>query len=424
MRKKVICGLFVSILLLSTLLLIGVSPHVKAWSGSTITIQADGSINPQSAPVQQVGNIYTLTDNVISDSDGIVVAKNGITLNGYGHTIQGSSIGNGIDLTSTSDVIAENCTVEGFSFGIFAPSVNNDTITGINITQNTATGIWFAGSSNNIVYGNNIQQNGAFGIWLSSSQNNLVYHNNFVDNGEQVYTTYDSNNIWNNSYPFGGNYWSDYTGQDLQSGPGQDQPGADGVGDTPYTIDSNNVDYYPLMNPTAPHDLAILNLTLLKTVVGKGFGTTLNVTVENLGSFQENFNVTASANGTIFTGLTTNITVSSGGVAYLVLSWNTTRVSYGNYTISAYVLPVSSETDTANNYYTNGTCTVSIPGDLNGDFKINLSDLVILANAYGTKQIGNTSSHQWNPNADIDGNGVVGLSDLVLLATHYGQHYP
>jgi hypothetical protein len=66
------------------------------------------------------------------------------------------------------------------------------------------------------------------------------------------------------------------------------------------------------------------------------------------------------------------------------------------------------------------TMTVPIPGDLNNDSNVSLADLVILAQAYGSKP-GNSN---WNPNVDIDGNGVVGLSDLVILAQHYGQHYP
>jgi parallel beta-helix repeat protein len=59
-------------------------------------------------------------------------------------------------------------------------------------------------------------------------------------------------------------------------------------------------------------------------------------------------------------------------------------------------------------------------GDINFDGKVSLTDLVLLANAYGSK-LGDT---KWNPNADIDNNGTVGLSDLVALAKHYGQHYP
>ena len=56
-------------------------------------------------------------------------------------------------------------------------------------------------------------------------------------------------------------------------------------------------------------------------------------------------------------------------------------------------------------------------GDVNGDFKVSLGDLVILAKAYGSKP-GNPN---WNSTADIDGNGVVGLSDLVILASNYGE---
>jgi|SRR5271157_599134 len=49
-----------------------------------------------------------------------------------------------------------------------------------------------------------------------------------------------------------------------------------------------------------------------------------------------------------------------------------------------------------------------------------LADLVLLANAYGSRP----GDAKWNANADIDGNGVVGLTDLVLLAIRYGQRYP
>jgi len=63
---------------------------------------------------------------------------------------------------------------------------------------------------------------------------------------------------------------------------------------------------------------------------------------------------------------------------------------------------------------------VTIPGDLNGDGKVNLADLVILAIAYGSKP----GDANWNPAADILGHGEVDLADLAVLANHYGQHYP
>ena len=56
-------------------------------------------------------------------------------------------------------------------------------------------------------------------------------------------------NFWDDGYPSGGNYWSDYTGVDLFSGSYQNETGSDGIGDAPYIIDENNVDRYPLMGP-------------------------------------------------------------------------------------------------------------------------------------------------------------------------------
>jgi hypothetical protein len=59
-----------------------------------------------------------------------------------------------------------------------------------------------------------------------------------------------------------------------------------------------------------------------------------------------------------------------------------------------------------------------VPGDLNGDLKVSLADLVILARAYESKP----GDPRWNPAADINGDRIVGLSDLEILAQCFGQH--
>jgi hypothetical protein len=59
-----------------------------------------------------------------------------------------------------------------------------------------------------------------------------------------------------------------------------------------------------------------------------------------------------------------------------------------------------------------------IPGDVNGDGKVDLADLVLFAKAYGSKP----GDPNWNPAADFLGHGKVDLADLVVLAEHYGQH--
>jgi len=89
-----------------------------------------------------------------------------------------------------------------------------------------------------------------YGIFfLDGSLSNLIYYNNFLNNTRQVYDfSWDpppvppSRNTWDEGYPSGGNYWSDYSGVDKKSGTNQDRHGSDGIGDTPYVIDENNQD--------------------------------------------------------------------------------------------------------------------------------------------------------------------------------------
>jgi len=68
-------------------------------------------------------------------------------------------------------------------------------------------------------------------------------------------------NVWDDGYPSGGNFWSDYEGVDEKSGSNQDQPGSDGVGDTAYAIDVNNTDRYPLMAPFSMFNAGTWNET-------------------------------------------------------------------------------------------------------------------------------------------------------------------
>jgi outer membrane protein assembly factor BamB len=165
-------------------------------------------------------------------------------------------------------------------------------------------------------------------------------------------------------------------------------------------------------------DVAVTNVTSIKTMIGRGYGGNITVTVQNQGNFTETFNVTVYANTT--SAASQNVTLSSGNSTHITLTWNTTGFVYGNYIMSAYAWPVPGETNTANNNGTDGSTLVTIPGDLNGDFTVGLADLVILAQAYGSRP----GDSKWNVNADMDGNGIVGLTDLVILATHYGQHNP
>jgi hypothetical protein len=119
--------------------------------------------------------------------------------------------------------------------------------------------------------------------------------------------------------------------------------------------------------------------------------------------------------------------VASGLSTTLPFTWNASAFEYGRYNTSAYVVEQGDAPKSSGHLLAQTSLVVTIPGDVNGDYKVDLSDLVSLAMAYGTNStnaqtIGiGSATHLWNPNADINGDGVVGLSDLVTLATHYGK---
>jgi parallel beta-helix repeat protein len=136
---------------------------------------------------------------------------------------------------------------------LYDPS-NNNTISG-NIIANNSAGTYGGGillhGSYNTIFGNNITNNYC-GIGLDVvytwASDNFIYHNNFLNNTDQV-NFGGSLNTWDDGYPSGGNYWSDYTGVDEFRGPYQNETSNDGIGDMPYVINENNTDHYPLMQP-------------------------------------------------------------------------------------------------------------------------------------------------------------------------------
>lgn len=131
-------------------------------------------------------------------------------------------------------------------FGIWIYSLASENIiSNNNFSNNVNEGILIEVSNNNNVTNNSVKNNG-YGIYVTASLNNRIYHN-FINNTNQANDDSANGNQWDNGYPSGGNYWSDYTGEDLFSGPNQNIIGNDGIGDTNYTIDSDSKDHYPLM---------------------------------------------------------------------------------------------------------------------------------------------------------------------------------
>jgi parallel beta-helix repeat protein len=197
----------------------------------------------------RISSNCTISDNVILNntysnvwiftSHDIILTRNILS-----HSFYGIFAYNGC----TNDTVNEN-TISSNFYGIGFDDVTFCVISRNNMTDNNRT-ISFSLCFNNTIFQNNIINSSEYGVEFFTSSNNTFHSNNFLDNTHQIYMT-SSANLWNQSYPLGGNYWSDYTGTDQCKGPNQDQNGTDNIGDTPYTIGSD-ADGYPLMVPWLP----------------------------------------------------------------------------------------------------------------------------------------------------------------------------
>jgi len=221
-------------------------------------------------------------------------------------------------------------------------------------------------------------------------------------------------NTWDNGYPSGGNYWSDYTDVDNYSGSYQNETGSDGIWDHPHTIDANNQDRYPLVYPPwSLHDVAITGVRLSKNVVGVGYSVDIDVFAKNEGDYMETFNVSVYYYDTIRTRTVYNL--PSGALATLTFTWTTTGVPKGTYTITAKASVVPNETVIIDNTYIDGSVKVTIPGDTNGDWEVNVLDLGMI----GVSWLSETGEPKYKPNVDINGDGRINVLDLGILGVHW-----
>jgi len=217
----------------------GYASNCNIVSGNNITNNGCGIWLRSSSNNLLSGN--NITNNGVSIE--LSSSSNNNTI--YGNNIRNHGDGMAIHDSSNNSISGNNIT-ENYEESIELSSSSNNTISGNNITNNQYA-VYLTHANYNIISGNIIKNN-ELGILLSNSGNNTLYHNNFLDNTQQVHIeTSDYANSWDDDYPSGGNRWSDYAGVDLYSGPNQEVPGSDGIGDTPYIIDATNQDNYPFM---------------------------------------------------------------------------------------------------------------------------------------------------------------------------------
>jgi parallel beta-helix repeat protein len=408
-----------------------------------ITLTAIGCAVIDSAGISDLLNVRA---NFVT-IDGFTILNSeacGVKMNGHGNTLMNCNISDNREniyiYDSTECTITLN-DIDAHSDGIYIVSCTNCTITqnvlvtdsfngGMHITDSssntislntiigkalegyTTIGLWIVNSESNLVTRNNITGH-SDGLEVGGSYGNVFLHNDFIDNFD--YYSYASVNTWDNGYPSGGNYWNGYTGQDYYSGPNQNEPGSDFVADTPYTIDPDNIDHYPLMNPYT--NIEISGSDKQKTIVAEEYNLNVSIKITNYGFQSATFKVTVRANlGKIHTQ---TVTVEPKTTITMLFTWETQGVSKGTYNVTAVADRAPGEADTSDNAWT-GFVKITIPGDLDGDFNVGPSDFALLSATYGSIP----EKPKWNPNTDINNDNRVGPADFALLSVHYGQRYP
>ncbi len=294
---------------ISQLAVIGVSAGNVTISGFTIK-DSDVGVLIEGSNGQVPSGCKIIGNNIVNNGEGIV--SRGANISIAENNIMGNSQ-YGIYVSSSNIIVSGNkITGNGYS-GIIADDSTNVTISGNSITGNGVNendgvevrgGLYLRWYGPFYVHGNNIAGNKGYGIQLGENCHNatiydnsiernriginllnfvieseatigvgnIVYQNNLVDNSQQAvvektygyggnpepYTLVNSTDIvsWDNSTV--GNYWSDYK----QKYPNASEVGTTGLWDTPYVIDENNTDHYPLMRP-----LEIFNTSLTIIVV-------------------------------------------------------------------------------------------------------------------------------------------------------------
>jgi len=393
------------ILSLITVGLVCIQPIRSQNNGySTYTINNDGIVTPATTLIQQTDNIYTLTGDIRGN---VIVQRSNIVFDGSRHSIIGGSdeIGIGgitvgslptaptVGISYTSNVTLKNFLITGSVYGISLWQcsnviVANNSISGtgngiLSLDQGTA-GINVEGGKSNTIVGNTLANN-YNGIALFQTENNLIfentvkdssnpygvsaagiavwegvfntaiYHNNFVRNSQQVYLVNGLVTVWDDGYPSGGNYWSDYQ----TKYPRAQMIDNSGIGNVSYVINSQNKDNYPLMAPfdynlylfrTTKPDIQMLssenrtvsssNVTLSFTVdkatswIGYSLDGQQNVTVTG------NFTIANMTNGIRNLSIYANDTFGNIGVQTANFTVELPTPAPANSPIAAQTLPI------------------------------------------------------------------------------------
>jgi len=206
-------------------------------------------------------SLFYSSNNIISENTITANNQTGIYLTtASNNSINGNKItlnNEGIHIysSSTNNNIVGNTITENNEYGVSISWDSNNNFVSENYIANNGKGIYVKEASNNRIIGNTVKENSGWGIRLEGGQrDNIIYHNYFIDNnvGEGLQVSIPglwepgvwepgNPNVWDDGEK--GNYWSDYTTRYTNA----TEIGDSGIGDTPFYINSNNIDYHPIM---------------------------------------------------------------------------------------------------------------------------------------------------------------------------------
>jgi parallel beta-helix repeat protein len=368
--------------------------------------------------------------DVVLDLNGHAITNHRYQISGVGTGIQASGVHNiwikngeistfqtGIDIRNCTDVRITNVTLyNSFNIGIYvhegsanftiADSTINNTqygegiylkeccqknsswanITG-NLMSGNVNGICLE-SSNNCNISENTMTSNNVGLYLKTNvQNTKVFNNNFMLNRDETgakcnVKATDSQSVWNISYPYGGNYWDDYVDQmikDSCSGATGEIPLCDGIGDTAYNITGDTQDKCPLLSEFNTSRLRVFDIPL--EVSRPGLTETMSVVIAVYGDFADAGNVSFS--DTEKGGLIT-FDISNGTYCNVIVSrelLDGLRVSVNNVTEASTLYQDAKYTFAELSHVVGSQVEIAtkMTGDINGDGKVNIIDITIVA---------------------------------------------
>ncbi len=238
-----------------------------ANNGDTINVSA-GTYNENVDITKSINLVGAGVDvtiiNASNPNDHVVkISVHNVDISGF--TVRGATgqFKAGVYLSSSDFSGIFNLNATNNDWGVYLASSNNTTLAGNTISDNDGYGINLAYSNYSVVSNNTLSYNfrgiylkgsnyyntitnntfdsNSDGISLIDNYGNSIYHNNFINNTNQA--SDNGNNTWDNGYPSGGNYWSDFD----EPAEGCSDANNDSICDSPYNISGgNNSDRYPV----------------------------------------------------------------------------------------------------------------------------------------------------------------------------------